>query len=480
MAPRTEDLSAYRSPSHPSETDLVTDGEGRQTRISVPQPQGDHAPGDDAAPARQQAAPPAPAQTGEDPPFVRPTQIVDNVREAIAARFDAKRAAARVNSVQRVPFVDHDAPLGAITDPNHPDYIADEEAGDEPMPSGDEPTSPPTQQYERQPAPAPKPGQAPAAQPYQLRVDGNSFQVDRSQLLHYAEVDENEASEMSDLALVRLAQKQIAATNRLEEARQTRSRAREAATDTTFQPEGDSRQPNADPNDRRTAQLRQPAPPAELIDAVRELQVGDPEEAAQKFYRVFGQAMQQSKTDDAANMVQREVRVATAAFGQANPDLMDDVIIGDVYRTQLTRAITEELRPLGLTDREVATLINNPALAAQAYMGARVKGFAIRAMSELMDDAGNRTRTSLRLAPAPGQNPGYQQPAPRPPQPGLSQPPSRRELKRSLAQPPALSGAPNTTQPQQRATPGGFAVENRDPRKASETIREIARSRFQV
>src|SRR5271170_3343486 len=174
-------------------------------------------PGEDAA--RQAAlAPPAaaPLVTGDRTPAFQ-----DRQRQSIAERFKAERTAERKTLVpaSHVPFIDGDNPAipGAIP-------------VDEPEPA--EPSDPDAAAAEKERREAEQAeaiAAAPPAEPpktYLLKVDGNQFSVSREELLRYAEIDAADAEQFSEVSLQRLAQKQIAASNRLAEANALKDQAR--------------------------------------------------------------------------------------------------------------------------------------------------------------------------------------------------------------------------------------------------------------
>jgi hypothetical protein len=265
-------------------------------------------------------------------------------------------------------------------DPNDPDYIADE---DEARREGEEPTQ------ARTPEPQPTRQPTPGAKRFELKVDGNTFQVSREELVRYAEVDEADAGSIPEVALQRLAQKQLAANARLEAAKREReaSRTRRPDAELSGIPADEER---ADPDDTRQRTGRKPA--AETVDMIRDIQYGDPEEAAAKVEALFEGQFRQRETQRSQSGILDEVNNSIANFGKANADLASDDISSDLLRSQMVRGIVDDLRQHGITDAEATQLLSDHALASKAYVGARIAGLAVRPMSTILDDAGNKVR----------------------------------------------------------------------------------------
>ena len=270
--------------------------------------------GEDAA-RKAALAPPAavPLVTGDRTPA-----FVDRQRQALAERFKAERAAERKTLVpaSHVPFIDGDNPAipGALpveddTQPDDPDTAAHEKERRE-------------AEEAALAAATTEPKEPDKPKTYSLKVDGNQFTVSREELLRYAEIDAADAEQFSEPSLVRLAQKQIAASNRLAEANALKDQARR-----TQQPEPAPR-PAPTPSPART-------PDPALVNAIEKIQLGDPEEAARALQAVFdagvNHALRENDQVHAFGGVQAEYAAGIDAFTTQHPDVIANPVLSSAH-----------------------------------------------------------------------------------------------------------------------------------------------------
>lgn len=362
--------------------------------------------------------PPKPVEPDE------PKQIVDP-RNAIAARAAARRAADHAAAENIDP---DSAPIRAHA-PGQPDATAAEIVEQATAPQA--PVQP-----------------VPAAKPYELKVNRNAFQASRSELLTACEMDEDEANGFPDQTLVKIAQKNIAAQMRLDEAK--------ALSRSGVTPPVAQTQPEYQP-----APV-QPEQADDEEDLIQKIQLGDTTEAKQAFNEMFARRQRAEREQQTRSSMQNEVGQAVEDFGRVNPDIANDPIAADLLRTLSVREAVSELRDkVGLPEQQCAQLLNNPEMAVQAYNGARIKGYQVRSPADLFASAGQTVRARLNMAQASVDNSAIQNPAQ----------PSRLEQKRALPQSPARSGAANLSQPAQKAPA--------DARNPSDIIKQMQRARFQ-
>ncbi len=303
---------------------------------------------------------------------------------------------------------------------------------------------------------------APAKGSYTLKVNGNTFTVNREDLLRYSDLDESDAAGLPDVSLVRAAQINLAAQMRLDEAKQASLGARAASVPGNTQPE----QQRAEVGQTKPQVARKPVQPTrEEIEAI---QLGDPEQAAAALDAWTERKLQADKDttrqQQTFQSLQSDVDNAIADFGKANPDIASNEAAADVLRTFSVReALADIEKVVRLTDAERQDLLNNPTLITQAHNGARAQGLAVRKPAEIFAAAGARVRESMRM-PA-------QQTTPPPAQMQLQ--PSRLDAKRALTSQPVRAGASDQIQ---RQPPEGA-----QPRRSvKETVALMKKARFQA
>jgi hypothetical protein len=452
-----------------AETDKLAGYRGDPKSIPQPVEDGTAAPpampheGEDAAARNIATAPPvaSPLVTGDRTPAFQ-----DRQRQAIANRFKAERAAERKESVpaSHVPFIDGDNP--AI-----PGAIPVEGAAEPAAPS--EPTEPADLdaaarekeriEGEELAARAAAERQA-TTKTYLLKVDGNQFSVSREELLRYAEVDPADAEQFSEVALQRLAQKQIAFSNRLAEANALKDQARRQTPPAPAQTVAPA--PAASPT----------RPDPALISAIEKIQLGDPEEAARALQEVFDAGVSHAlRTNDhtrAMGSVQQEYARAVENFAADNHHIIASPYLSRAHISFVAGEIADDIKALGLVDdNQYAAIATNPRLAADVLTAALVEGRPVRSPDKIFRAASDKLAETFGIADA---NIGQTRPnfTPVPPQPRVA--PSRIEEKRALMPQLARSGISNigTGAPEPAPADDRIAVH-------SAAIQKMRKARFQ-
>lgn len=169
---------------------------------------------------------------------------------------------------------------------------------------------------------------------YTLKVRGNDVPVaSRAELMKLAEVEPDEAKDYTDAALIRLAQKQIAASSILEEAKDASKSARLAARATGNTPP-DPAANDLDPPGTGTTDDTTPSDPYAV--ALEKIQYGDPAEAAKALKDLV-----RSETDTTLSEREfgeryvragRSLEAIAASFEAANPDIGGDAqVMGPLF-----------------------------------------------------------------------------------------------------------------------------------------------------
>lgn len=389
------------------------------------------------------------APAGDDDDDQADPPPVADPRAALAKRFAERRAAARAGAVPRshVPNIDGDD----ITDPSHPDYIAGEDDDDDEASHGRTQQAPAGQE-DAQPVRSTTPA---GERRFQLKVNGSTLNVTREEAIRYAGLDADEAADLPEPSLLRAAQINLAAEQRLEEAKrasQSRTSVAEPGT-----PAGEDGQARTEPQ-----QTRRATPGSDTVELARELQYGDPEEAAAKIESYFENKLTQRDTTLSAQRIAQDAVGAIERFGQANDDLNTDDFAADALKTAMVRGIVDELKGVGISDAEATYLLNNPQIATQAYVGARASGMKVRDMDSILTEAGSRVRDRFGMKTREAVQPSQTE------QPGRS----RRDEKQRLVSQPASSGVPSAPRTRQAAPQDRQAL-------ASQRIRQMRAGRHQ-
>jgi hypothetical protein len=379
----------------------------------VPEPTSDAT--EPAASIVREPAPVAAAPEPEEPK--QPTLVVDP-RQAIAERFKARRAAQ--------PQAEQIDPYSAPVDAAHEGAPAQVEQPNPLIP----PLPPKT---------------------YTLKVYAKDLTVSREDLLAACEMDESDAAGIPDEALVRMGQKNVAFQMKLDSLK--KRAAPPAFDDGDFEPQPTEEQRRAAPTPRQAE--------PEDKELIRQIQLGDEDEAADAFDKLFQRRQQAARTADSAASLRQELNTTIEDFGKRNPDIASDDVAADLLRTLSTREAVKELASkVSLPEHEIKQLLNDPNLAARAYQGARLQGYQLRPTSELFEAAGQTVRERLNM---PTQTSNGQASIP-------AQQHDRIAMKRALPTQPARSGGVDLARPPQPK------ADNRDP---SATIAKMRAARFQ-
>lgn len=418
------DIASTTRPVHPEQHMIDPNSpEARAARAGdavdyQPAPFVEHVEPEPGAPPA--AAPPAPAAREERRDPDQPPLRVDP-RNAIYARTRETRPAAapeaRLNIEmmglpEGVPVVERDEDFIDETDNTPRERGAVEEAV--PRKAAHDPVQTDLLQHS-------------APQSFQLKVNGNQFAVSREDALRYAGLDEETARGIPDVAIARAAQINLAAEQRLLDAKQESSSARTAA------PGGVGHQANVG---QQPAPVQSPSPPEEDEEALLErVQIGEPAEAKKALDALIQRGVQrtlgQTQAQQTMQSMQREVDEAVDAFAAANKDIASDPFLGDAHMTAAVHEAVKELQekvPAMVTPEVALKLRQNPGAALQAYQAARIDGAPLRRPSEIFDAAAAQVRSRF-VSP---------QPARHDPPPAAA-PASRVEEKRRLIQQPTRS-----------------------------------------
>lgn len=408
-----------RSPGASSAADHVLFGNSNQERgapetpLVVPaDPAGPQTPtpaADAAAPAQPAPASPTPTELEEN--------AVNHERDAIIARYKARRAAERVANAEAI---DPAAFADAMADGAQPPAAAAPAA-----PEGEAP-------------------QAAAASPLVLKIRGRDVPATREQLINVIRENADPSftgEDISDKALVNTAQVIAIAHLKHQEAEEARARA-------AYQP-----QPAAAPAPQAPAPApAQPAPQAKSLEELRlhmveRLQYGDPQEAQKAVADYDAAKAAFEDAQRAARQAQTQFQQELNAWGARNIDVAAEATPQAAYfeKTALREA-ANDLRRLGYDDRLVSSALNNPERMTDLVNDARQRGLPVRNPIDMLEAAAAQTRAVFGM-PSPSQAQpaaaAFQNPALQPPPTAANQ---RIEAKRTLQAQPVRSGNPQAPQ----------------------------------
>jgi hypothetical protein len=370
--------------------------------------------------------PPAPPPAQNDNTAEPPRTL--SAREQIAER---AKAARKANEAASEALVQND--MGEYVPPAFMPKPAEAEVeGEKPADEGSTEKDPP------ETAPAKTEG-------YKLKVRGNDIPVaNRDELLRLAEVDAEEATDFTDAQLIKLAQKQLAASSFLEEAKGTAKQAR-----TTARATGDTQPDTAvtDP-ENPTAKPAAPHQGTDLKAVIEAIQFGDPEEAAKKLQEAIDNrahaTVTHTQVERRVEEVESTVNQATRTFEAANADLVQDPDLATIlYQRNLPAEFRKDLIGAGLDPSRVDAVLGTTVKdAMEAYVAVVADGrVKVRTPDQLLAAAAENVRTKFGR-PAPSS------PAPQPGTPAPAAPaatPSRQELKRGLLPQPSRASVPLPT-----------------------------------
>jgi hypothetical protein len=294
---------------------------------------------------------------------------------------------------------------------------------------------------------------ATAPDKFTLKVYGNTISVTREEARRYAGLDE--ADEIPDAAIVRLAQKNLALDEERERVKsQRRGDAPPLADDhigTQARTTGDS-QPEPTPAQPQADEL------------VEKLQMGAPGEALEAFRTIARSVLNEGAAQRSLAGAQQVISQEIESFGDANPDVTGDGDMAAAHRAIVARRAADELRrvaPQMVSDAAYQKLVNNPEFAGRAYATAIAEGYKVKPVGSLLEESARTVRQGFA---------SQQQDTPR--LDGVPRPAhDRAAAKERLLQQPR-SDAPQQFQPPQGQRP--------QRRSASAVIADIKRARHQA
>lgn len=353
-----------------------------------------------------------------------PPVFADNTRRAIAEKARAARAAKNPDG-DTAPLDKFNIPQGMHVEGEDDDARhAAEEAR---LAEADAGRQPPVRQPEadRQPAAADK--------SYNLRVNRNDISVTRDELLRYAEVDADEAKGMPEAALISLAQKQLAAKQRLEDARSASQSARTAGAEPAYP--SDQLQPDAERNPPDAPTGLSARSDAELMEII---QFGSPEEASEAHNIKTARTWSMLNAEQRAGMFDREVVSAITDFAGKHPEIAKDADLADFHRGVLLREMSKEItsKVQGLPGHIAARVATDQKFATEVYRAAVADGHKLRLPAQLFEDAANVVEKRFGKRDPEPMVPGPNGGDPRPEPSAIE---SREALKRGLFRQPGRS-----------------------------------------
>lgn len=260
------------------------------------------------------------------------------------------------------------------------------------------------------------------------------------------------------------AQKVAAADDYLAEAKETARRAKAGQPNRSTQPvrqhPDDDQTGHDDPPERGSDEEgAQHQRDPELVEAVRSIQLGDPEDAADVLAKLIDSRVQPAarKASEEAHLrvaIANDVDAgqrALANFREANPDIANDPRAEGAIRRGIFDAYRKDLADLGLEPDQIPT---NEAQLVDYHRMLRIRGHNVRTMAKILDDEVREYR-DWRGQPQP--KPGEQTPttpnnAPRQGAPRVEVSQQRADRKNSVTpQPRAAAPASaqrETTQPE--------------------------------
>lgn len=298
--------------------------------------------------------------------------------------------------------------------------------------------------------------QTPSAQQFiEVKVDGQVVRLTQAELIEHA-------------------QKNIAAGNRFETARElakdlavARSQQAEYQRQPQYQPQQTSEEPEAVEENQLTDE--------EILDLIETFQTGDPKEAREAFRRL--NAINQRPETNVQDLVARQVQ-ATLAEREAkaqqqqflnewsgqNRDVIDDPYLQKLVVSEVTESLAHDLIAIGCDPQQVNQLKANPEQLGVTHRHWRANGYGnqMRDPKHLMDMAAGTVRQHFNIRQEP-------------PQSVQTQAPSRQDRKQGLApQPRSASVAPSPNLQQARS------VRPPDPGQKSRIVEQMRKERGQL
>lgn len=178
------------------------------------------------------------------------------------------------------------------------------------------------------------------AKSYTLKVRGNDVPVaSRDELLQLAEVEPDEADLYTDAALIRLAQKQMASSAILEDAKATAKTARQTAraSDSTPSDPAVTNEPDVDPPE---PDRQHPADP--LKKAWEAIQFGEEKEGVEALRSVVTDAVAEDRIVREGKAISARIKTSADTFAAANPDIANDADLAPLFIERYVRPVIEK------------------------------------------------------------------------------------------------------------------------------------------
>jgi len=368
-------------------------------------------------------------QRDDDGDVRKPQLYEDPRRAALYEKYDREREAENAAADARPTTMGHLPP--ALNDPRN--EVPDENDLGAPPDTGD-PGDGQHRQNEDQGA-----AQKAAPSLLSLRVNGADIQLSREDAMKAAGIEPDEAGDYNDLQIIKLAQKHIAADQRLQEIRNS---ARAVSADATATPTG-QQQPTA-PQQTQDAQHQGEEMDADEAAILAEkLQFEDPAEAGKHLSKFVEKqiqegvkrALSQQTIETRQTAVLSEIDDAIRQTVEDNSDIADDWAAATLVRERAVEEAVAELAKIGATPQEIEALRRNGTVQ-QAYAAARAHGYQVPPATELFNRAVTEVRQVLNR-PAPARQQQQQQQ-------GVNLTRDRVAEKRTLVTPPAQSTSQTT------------------------------------
>ena len=308
---------------------------------------------------------------------------------------------------------------------------------------------------------------------YTLKVRGNDIPVaSRDELAKLAEVEDGEASDYTEAQLIKLAQKQIAANQILDEAKAAKKTARTS----TREDEGNTQpQPEDDDDDQdQTADAGTPPQHQSKRDRykalVEKVQFGDAEEAAEAFATAVQEGVKETvreqQLERRVSNVQNIIKKASHEFEAANADLIQDPDFSDiVYNKGFVQELKKDLARQGFAPENIERAVGNDLRSAMdAYVTIATDGrVKVRPPHQMFAAAAQTVRQKFGR---PSPNPTTTNTPARPATPASH---DRLQAKRGLTPQPNRASAPRAIAP----------VNGQSPAKYSNVVQQMRKQRGQ-
>jgi len=304
----------------------------------------------------------------------------------------------------------------------------------------------------------------------ELLVFGNRHKHKRSELIQMYDL-----VGLSDQHIISVAQKQMAADQRLREAKEVADQrltessqrlngAREGGETDQADQLGEPRPDDADglATDRPPQGLDQALNEETLDDIVQRVQFGDADEAKQAlrdYAGVIRSSIPGASPEEVLNhfeqrLAQRqhqtEIYNALTKFGDENPDLIADKHLTTVGLDLAAEEMLKDMRQIGLTDEQLAPIAGDRKAIATAHRAVRQQGHKVRSLDEVLGAAGETLRTKFHIPKeSSGQGTGSQT------HQASSSPATARERmhRKEIAQQQPRHGGARAGTPQETARP---------------------------